>query len=170
MTIAKEDEKEILRVGQLLEKIESIDRAYLNKEYDVVYRQQPFVISLLLGYRIDLEELELEEMTKVILLIWEFFKNEQRIKQVKISEFQFERIHRRNIYMLKYFEGEIGEGAKMRLVSSDFENLRAKSLLTGVLAQFDLKAAFLDMKGETRGTVIIGLKSLIECFEEIIEK
>jgi hypothetical protein len=58
----------------------------------------------------------------------------------------------------------------MRLVSSDFENLRAKSLLTGVLAQFDLKAAFLDMKGETRGTVIIGLKSLIECFEEIIEK
>jgi hypothetical protein len=170
MTIAKEGEKEILRVGQLLEKIESIDRVYLNKESDVVYQQQPFVISLLLGYRVDLEELEFEEMTKVILLIWEFFKNEQRIKQVKISESQFERIHRRNVYMLKYFEGEIGEVAKMQLVSSDFENLRSKSLLTGVLAQFDQKATFLDMNRETRGIVIIGLKSLIECFEEIIEK
>lgn len=166
MTIAKET----LRVSQLLEKIESMDRVYLNKESDVIYQQQPFVISLLLGYRVDLKELELEEMTKVILLIWEFFKNEQRIKQIKISESQFERIQRRNIYMLKYFDGEIGEEAKMKLVSSDFENLRSKSLITGVFAQFDQKAAFLDMKEETRVIVIVGLKTLIECFEEIIKK
>lgn len=165
--IVKEDEKEVRRVAQILEKIEQIDEVYIGKESDVIYQHQPFIISLLLGYRMDLKELELEEVMKVILLIWEFFKDQKSVKSVRISESQFERVQRRNIHMLKYFEGEDEASMKMQLVSSDLENLTSKSLFTGVIAQFNNKQALQNMDKVTRGIVIVGLKSLIECFEEL---
>ena len=72
--------------------------------------------------------------------------------------------------MLKYFEGEHGKNAKLELVSSDLENLNSKSLFTGVVFQFNKKVALLNMKEQTRGIILVGLKSLIESFEEIIYK
>jgi hypothetical protein len=168
MIISGEDKKESLRVGQLIKKIELIDAEYVHKESDVISQKQPFLISLMLGYRFDLNELELEEIIKVIFLIWEFFKNHQQLEINKISETQFLPIQQRNIHMLKYFEGERGENAKLELVSADLENLNSKSLFTGVILQFNQKVALLNMKAETRGIILVGLKSLIESFEEII--
>ncbi len=168
MIISGEDKIESLRVGQLIKKIEPIDENYINKESDIISQKQPFLISLILGYRFDLKELELEEIVKVIFLIWEFFKNHRQIEQTKISESQFMRIQQRNIHMLKYFEGERGKNAKLELVSADLENLNSKSLFTGVIFQFNHKVALLNMKEETRGILLVGLKSLIESFEEIV--
>ncbi len=168
MIISGEDKKESQRVGQLIKKIEPIDENYINKESDIISQKQPFLISLILGYRFDLKELELEEIVKVIFLIWEFFKNHRQIEQTKISESQFMRIQQRNIHMLKYFEGERGKNAKLELVSADLENLNSKSLFTGVIFQFNHKVALLNMKEETRGILLVGLKSLIESFEEIV--
>lgn len=168
MIILQEDKKESLRVGQLIKKNELIDEEYVKKESDIISQKQPFLISLIFGYRFDLKELELEEILKVIFLIWEFFKNHSQIESTKISETQFMRIQQRNIHMLKYFEGEQGENAKLELVFSDLENLKSKSLFTGIIIQFNQKVALLDMKSENRGIILVGLKSLIECFEDIV--
>ncbi|MDA3882164.1 MAG: hypothetical protein PF481_02665 [Bacteroidales bacterium] len=168
MIISKEDKNESLRVVQLIKKIELIDEKYVNKESDLLSKKQPFLISLLLGYRFDLKELELEEILKIIFLIWEFFKNHSQIEQMKISESQFMRIQQKNIHMLKYLEGEQGKNAKMEFISTDLENLKSKSLFTGIIFQFNEKIALLDMNNETRGIILVGLKSLIECFEEIV--
>lgn len=167
MIISEEDKKESQQVGQLIKKIELIDEKYVNRESDIIYQKQPFLISLMLGYRFDLKELELEEIMKIIFLIWEFFKNNSQIQQTKVSESQFMKIEKRNIYMLKYFEGEQGKNAKMEFISNNLENLKSKSLFAGIIFQFNEKTALLNMKNETRGIVLVGLKSLIECFEEI---
>lgn len=74
MIISKKDKKESLRVGQLIKKIELIDEKYVNEESNKISQKQPFLISLILGYRFDLKPLELEKIMKVIFLIWEFFK------------------------------------------------------------------------------------------------
>ena len=76
MILSEEDKNESLRVGQLIKKFELIDEEYVNKESDLIFRKQPFLISLLLGYRLDLKELELEEIMRIIFLIWEYFKNQ----------------------------------------------------------------------------------------------
>ena len=168
MVISEEDKKEVLRVGQLIKKFELIDEEYVNKESDLIFKNQPFLISLLLGYRNDLKELELEEIMKIIFLIWEFFKNNSQINQTKISESQFERIQQRNIYMLKYYEGEQGQKASTEFTSTDLRNLKSKSLFGGIIFQFFEKTPLLEMDIEDRGIILVGMKSLIECFEEIV--
>lgn len=167
MIISKEDKEESLIVGQLIKKIELIDEKYVNEESDIISQKQPFLISLIIGYRFDLKPLELEEIMKIFFLIWEFFKKYHRIEIAKITETQFMRIQQRNVYMLKYFEGEQSKNSKQEVISSDLEHLKSKSLFTGVIFQFNQKTALLNMKSETRGIILVGLKSLIECFEEI---
>ena len=168
MMISEKDKKESEKVSLLLERIELIDGQYVNTESDIMSQQQPFVISLLLGYNQDLKAPQLEEMMKIIFLIWEYFKDKKQINEVKISESQFERIHLRNIYMLKYFEEEKDENEKLELVDSDLRHLNSRALFTGVLFQFNQKQTLLDMRDKERGILLIGLKSLIECFEEIV--
>jgi hypothetical protein len=167
MIISKEDKEENLKVGQLIKKIELIDENYVNAESDIISQKQPFLISLILGYRFDLKPLELEEIMKIIFLIWEFFKKHHRAEIAKITETQFLRIQQRNVHMLKYFEGEQSKNSKLEVISADLENLKSKSLFTGVIFQFNQKVALLNMKTKTRGIILVGLKSLIECFEEI---
>lgn len=163
----KKDKKEIKKIEQLIEKVHQIDEEHLENELDVIYQQQPFIISLLLGYQVELNKPELEEIIKVVILIWEYFKNQQKIKQAKISESQFMRIEQKNIHMLEYFKGEAGESEKIQFVASDLGNLRSKPLFTAVLTQLNQKRGILNMNEEIRGIVFIGLKGLIECFEEI---
>jgi len=168
MKITEEDKKETLIISQLIKKVEQIDEVYVNNESDIIFQKQPFLISLLLGYKIDLNEYELEEIMKVVFLIWEFFKNHSQIEHQKISETQFERIQQRNVYMLKYYAGEKGESAKMDVVAADLMHLKSKSLFTGILFQFGHKSALINLDEENRGIILVGLKSLIECFEEIV--
>ena len=170
MIISDDDKKESLKVSQLMKKLDLIDKEYVNKETDMLSQKQPFLLSLILGYRFDLKELELEEIMKLILLIWEYFKENNRLIENKISESQFERIQQRNIHMLKYYEREQGKNAKMELVAADLKHLKSKSLFTGIIFQFNHKKALLDMRDENRGIILIGLKSLIESFEEIVFK
>lgn len=167
MIISEEDKIESLKVGQLIKKIDHINEAYVITEIDLLSQKQPFLLSLMLGYKIDLKEIEFEEIMKIFFLIWEYFKDFKPIKESKISESQFERIHNRNIHMLKYFEGEQGKNEKLKLVESDLKHLNSKPLFAGVISQFIRKKALINMRGEERGIVLIGLKSLIECFEEL---
>ena len=146
MIISKEDKEESLRIGQLIKKIELIDKKYVNEESDKISQKQPFLISLILGYRFDLKPLELEEIMKIIFLIWEFFKEHHQAETEKITEPQFVRIQQRNVHMLKYFEGELSENSKLEVISADLENLKSKTLFTGVIFQFNQKIALLNMK------------------------
>ncbi len=114
-----------------------------------------------------MKPLELEEIIKIIFLIWEFFKKHPQTEIAKITETQFMRIQQRNDYMLKYFEGEQSENSKLEVISADLKNLKSKALFTGVIFQFNQKIALLNIKNESRGVILVGLKSLIECFEEI---
>ena len=168
MILSEEDKNESLRVEQLIKKFELMDEEYVNKESDLIFKKQPFLISLLLGYRYDLKDHELEEIMKIIFLIWEFFKSHSQIDKTKISETQFERIQQRNIYMLKYFEGEQGQKASKEFISTDLKNLRSKSLFGGISFQFFEKTSLLEMENEDKGIILVGMKSLIECFEEIV--
>ena len=65
MIISKKDKEESLRIGQLIKKIELIDEKYVNEESYKISQKQPFLISLILGYRKDIKPLEFEEITKV---------------------------------------------------------------------------------------------------------
>jgi hypothetical protein len=167
MKIFQKDIDETIKVSEIINKIDKMDVAYANSESDVIFQRQPFLISLILGYRLDLKMAEVEEVTKIIFIIWEYFKDNQKVNRKKITENQFEKIQHRNIYMLQYFEGEPGEEAKSHFVASDLDQFNSKVLLASLFFRFDTQDVFMQMTAETKAILLIGMKSLIECFEEI---
>jgi hypothetical protein len=53
MIISQEDKNESVKIIQLIKKVDNIDEAYVNSESEIISQKQPFLISLLLGYRFD---------------------------------------------------------------------------------------------------------------------
>lgn len=168
--ISEEDIKESEKVNRIINRLANIDAIYVSSESELIYQKQPFLISLLLGFKLDLKDNELEEIMKIIFIIWEYFKIFDQVHKIKISEKLFEKIEKRNIYMLKYFEGENGQNMQTNVVESDLNHLRSKALLTGIFLQFNHRKPLIEMNGELKGIILIGMKSLIECFDEIIGK
>jgi len=167
MNISDRDKIEIEKIYAILTRIDNIDNNNANTITDEIYEYQPFLISMMLGYRLDMKPEQTEDIFKIVLLIWEFFKECNGIKNKKLTEDQFERLQKRNIGLLKYLEGEPDPDEKRYVTSSDLGILRSKALLTAIFYRFKNQKSLIEMNIETKGIVLIGLKSLIECFEEI---
>ena len=170
MIISKEDRNESKKVGRIIQKVEKIDANYVSSESEIINQKQPFLISLLLGFRDDLKETELEEIMKIIFIIWEYFKSSDQINKTMISENLYSKILKRNINMLKYLEGEDNSSSISEITEIDLSNLRSKALFSGIIFQFKNKRPLIEMNNKIKGYVLIGMKSLIECFDEIIKK
>mgnify|MGYP006281560271 CR=1 FL=1 len=52
-----------------------------------------------------MQEIEAEELIRIILLIPEYFKDYKPVREKQISESQFGIIQQRNIHIFKYFQG-----------------------------------------------------------------
>lgn len=137
MIISGNDKEDIVKVSEIIVKINNIDADNANSELDVIFQQQPFLISLILGYKIDLKSEEVEEMMRIIFIIWEYFKQNEIVRQVKITQSLLEKVQLRNMHLLKYLEGEPGKEKKSEIIASDLGHLNSKALLTGIFLRFN---------------------------------
>ena len=169
MIISKNDKKDCAKINKLRKKIDTMNKEYLDSESDIIFKQQPFLLSLILGHRYDLEMAELGAITKIYFLIWEYFKNNKKVKGKKISEKEFEVILIRNINMLKYLEEE-KDTAQLDIISSDLGHLESKSLLTAILLEFKKNPLLKKIEDDNIGKIVLVMKSLIECFENLARK
>lgn len=167
MNISEHDKIETIRITKIITKIDRIDSDYFNVITDEMNQHQPFLLSILLGYRFDFKPEEVGEIIKIVILIWEYFRENKNIKHKKLTEQHFERILKRNLGMLKYLEGESDPSEMLNITSSDLDHLKSKALLTGIFYRFDTQSALVKMDLGTKGTILIGMKSVIECFEEM---
>jgi hypothetical protein len=104
---------------------------------------------------------------KIVFIIWEYFRENKNIKNKKLTEQHFERIQKRNMGLLKYLEGESEPKEILNITSTDLDHLKSKAFLTGIFYRFDTQSDLVKIDIATKGTVLIGMKSVIECFEEI---
>jgi len=167
MNISEHDKIEAIRISEIINKIDTIDNDYFNVITDEMNQYQPFLLSMLLGYRFDFKPEEVGEIIKIFCIIWEYFKENKKIRHKKLTEQHFERIMKRNTGMLKYLESESNPAEIRHITSSDLGHLKSKALLTGIFYRFNTKAALMKMDTTTKGILLIGMKSLIKCFEEI---
>ena len=167
MKFTQNDFGETVDLAELIKKIDNSDGEYVNKISDEIFRRQPFFLTVLSGYRLDVTPEELEEIMKIYFLIWEYFKSNKNVQTRKVSEEYFEKIQYRNIQMLRYSEGESTQNDKLRVYSNDLQNLKSKSLRTAVFFRFDSRFVLKKMKEQKKGAILIGTKGFIECFETI---
>ena len=62
MNISEHDKIEVSRISEIVLKIDHIDIEYVNSITDEINQYQPFLLSMLLGYQLDLKPKELEEL------------------------------------------------------------------------------------------------------------
>jgi hypothetical protein len=167
LKITDQDLNEVKELAGLLVKIDNIDEKYAHEISDEIFKQQPFFLSVLMGYYLDTTPEELEEIMKIYFLIWEYFKQQKSLPTKKVTEAYYEKIQNRNIQMLKYAEGEPKQSEVMKIYSNDLLNLKSKALLTAVLFRFNNRPVLLKMDEKKKGIITFGIKSFIECFETI---
>jgi len=167
MEITQSDFNETLRISQYVKTIDSIDAEYALLISDEIFDKQPFFLSVLLGYHLDVLPEELEEIMKLYFIMWEYFKSNSRIPANKITEDDFVRIEKKNIQMLEYAQGEPTEEQRILLYSDDLQNTRSKALWPAIFLRFQIRPVLINMKWQTTASVIVGIKSFIECFETI---
>lgn len=166
MKITTQDYAQIQSVNPISEKLDKIDEKYILHEGELIVHHQPFFMSLIIGYNVDFKPTELDEIMKLILMIWEYFKEENKFSYKKVTESQFQKMQKRNINLLSYLEGENGAKEKELVIESDLGQLKSKALFTGILFRINAKAGFQSVRIMNKGMILIGMKSLIECMEE----
>jgi len=160
------DLKNVAKVGALSTKIDNLDIDLINSISDEIYQRQPFVMSIILGYRFDVTLQELDEIIKMYFLIWEYFKDKKRVQTKKVTESEFEEIQQRHIDMLFYTEGESDEQVIQQIYHNDFARIKSKVLYADIFLRLHSRPALEKMDEQKRGLLLIGLKSIIECFEK----
>ncbi len=150
----------------LMTDIDKMDLAYANTVTDEIFKKQPFMLSMMLGYHLDTTPIELEEILKIYFLIWEYFKKYKKQDTKNITKKQYLKIETRHIKMLQYLEGETDEKGKKDIYANDIQNMQSKALLTAVIFRFNERPVMLKMSLRMRGIIFIGIKSCIECFEK----
>lgn len=161
------DFNETRDLAGILKKIDNTDATYAEKILDEMFKRQPFFLTVLIGYRLDVTPEELDEIMKVYFIIWEYFRTNRNVQTKEVSQDHFEKAEHRNIQMLKYIEGEPTADAKSDIYGNDLQNLKSKSLMTAVFFRFNERPTLLKMEEMKKVAILIGVKSFIECFENI---
>ena len=167
MNIDHKDLCQVDQIATLLLKIDKNDGRFFEEVLEEIHRHQPFLLSSMLGYQYDFSSEAFNEILKLHLLLWLFFKEQPAAKQQAITQAQFESHESRNIHLLKYLAEEDPNGKSFSAVTEkDLERLLSKALWTACMFRFNERPALKTLESQTRGLTLIGLKSMIECFEE----
>jgi hypothetical protein len=161
------DLNELDRVAMLIKGIDQISAAEAERMMDEMCLQQPFFLSVLLGYRFDTSPGEFNELITIFLLIWAYFRQCENIKTHKLTQAYFEDVQLRHLQMLKYAEQESNEEDRQFVFKSNLDRLKSKVLYAVVHMRIIESVEFYKMKSEDKGLILIGIKSLVECFETI---
>jgi hypothetical protein len=165
MKLTHLDFKETTELAELVKKIDDLNVGYVNTLSDEIFQRQPFFLTVLLGYRLDVTTEELEEIMKIYFLVWEYFKVKKKVPTKKVTEADFEKVQSRHIEMLKYAEGESDQKEISNVYAHDLEKIVSKSLLTVVLFRYNTRPVLIKMDEQSKGVILVGIKSFIECFE-----
>lgn len=164
LIFTENDISETSKLADLIRKIDVIDTQYISSVSDEIFEQQPFFLSVLLGYKKDVSMEQLEEIMKIYFLVWEYFISNNNFIKRKVTSVQFEKIQMRNIHMLRYSEGEL-EDSKGKIYTDELGNLRSKALWMAVLYRCHNRQILINMNPENRAIILIGILSFIQCFE-----
>jgi len=97
-------------------------------------------------------------------------RTRRRIKKRQLTVIQFEEAQKRNIGFFQYLDAEKSKEDFINITSIDLQNIKSKALIAGILFRFDTTPVLSNLKSDLKGMVLIGIKSLIECFEKMVNE
>lgn len=157
------DEAQIVR--ELIKKVGNIELQEASEISDRIAANQPFIMSLLMGYTFDVEGDQLDDIMKMLFVIYLFFESHTETNRKQIDVIEFEYHQRQNVKFLKYFSGEETLGSQLEANKQYLYSLKFKALFAGILVMSNTQMSFKRMSGELKGIIVLGMKTLVDCLE-----
>jgi hypothetical protein len=169
MQITQDNPVQRQKVAQAVHFCDKADLKTLEQITDEIYHHQPFLISLFLGYKDEVDPYppQADEILRTLIIIWLYFRENKNVKRKKITADMFEVMEEKNIRFLKYLEGEPTIQAQALTTLNDFKQLKSLELFTAVLFKIKEGKALSKLPDDEAAIILVGLKSLIECFSKI---
>lgn len=167
MDFTSEDFKQTEQVANIIRFCDKADMVQLGKIVDDIYKYQPFVISMFLGYKDDMNPYQHDEILRVLIIIWLFFKSNKNVERRKINVALFEKKQKQNVQFLQYLDGEPSNEAQLLTTGLNLGQLKSKALFTAVLFKIKEGKTLKNLEQHTSAIIILGMKSLIEAFEHV---
>ena len=166
MQFTKTDFQQTDQVAEIIKFCDTADLKTLEQIADQIYRYQPFLISIFLGFKDQVDVYQHDEILRILLIIWLFFKDHKNVKHTQITQKQFETRQRKNAAFLNYLGGE-SEQVQKHTTADNLGALKSKALFTAVLFKIKQGPALKTLEPQLPGIILVGMKSLIEAFEEL---
>jgi len=170
MDITNHDIEEIDILKTILKKIDEMKQGEEESVYTSIYENQPFILSMMMGYESNVDEEVLEEeqfnaIRDMLFIIFLFFEQKTDITRKQITEAEFTNQFQLNVDFLNYLEGEEDLDAKLELTESNLSKMRFKSLYTSITFISNEDKHFQRMDDEYKAATFLEMKTLIECME-----
>lgn len=160
--LEKNDAKKVALISVKIKKNSKEDTLIIIND---INKHQPFMLSMLMGYQLDLNADQFDGVTQMIFVMWEYFKDKKNAKKVQISLEQYERHQAKQIQFFKYLEGVTKQKNIKDTTALDLGHLKSKALYAYMVGSF-IGSEFA-VNTALKGILLIGMRSLIDCFEEI---
>ena len=165
--LSKKDYAEFSDLAILIKKIDHLDANYVDVISDEIYLRHPFYLTVLMGYRLDLKESEFEEIARIFILIWQYFRQNKNVQKKKVTQRLFEKKHLRYMQMLKYIDGEPDQESISKIYDDDLQKLQSKSLLAAIAYRLTTRPDLIKMHELEKAYKFIDIITFIECFESL---
>lgn len=167
MDFTSKDFEQTEQVARIVQLCDKADIEELERIVDEIYKYQPFVISMFLGYKDDMTPYQHDEILRVLIIIWLFFKSNKNVKRRKINVALFEKKQQKNVQFLQYLSGEPSNEAQLLTTGLNLGQLKSKALFTAVLFKIREGKTLKKLEQRTSNIILLGMKSLIETFEHV---
>jgi hypothetical protein len=164
--LSPRDKADAEKIFRLKEKIKAEGLSYADAESNAIYACQPFLISLAMGIASEVKPPAGDEFIKMVFLIWEYFKEDTAIRRKMITPEQFERIRGRHIAMMQY-AGKEKSRSRKDIYARNTGLIRSRVLLSILFGEAGSNRILAEMNPADKSIFMMGMKCLIECFEEI---
>lgn len=126
------------------------------------------MLSIMLGYKYDLKPEENNEMIKQFCAVWMVFKKYPNVREIPLTQEQYEEKTFHNYWFLKYIEGEEeGSDTYNQIIDENNQKIEPRGLWAAIVHRFKEEPVLNTMDREKWGSLLIGIKSLIECMNDI---
>jgi hypothetical protein len=170
--ISAQEQADIKHIAAIKTEIEKRmnDFDYANNITDELYRCQPFILSTIMGYKMDVAIEDLPDLINLYVLIWLFYRDRKNVRTIKITEQQYSKQESRFVAMLKKYETTISAAAKNKMIDEDLNSFSSKSLYAMLVSECRENKILHRLNWESGGAVFAGYITLIKCLDEIIAK
>lgn len=143
------------------------DKPYIRLLLDEIRVYQPFLGSCMLGYTVDFKGAEADAVFMLHLLLWAAYRDKPACRKTAITESRYNKTMNRNIFFFKYLEKEEGAPAFNDAVTEDLQKNNHGIQIAFINLCIKQWPSLANLNNEKRNEVIIGIKSFVECFEEL---